>query len=302
MFFGDNVGHTIHRLTHKNSYSILYRPHGSCFDHFIRHLVSDLADKFFISNNIIVDDAINLIDGHNLTEVLTARLCVPYNFQMCSSVNRNIEATLTNHIPLIYLAHSKEDLIDIENNLLGRYPYIVLIANKALYDIAIQLDIDKTRLFYHPFSVQDNLENKTIKNNEPSVDVSIFLGGQDPNQVQTITNKLNTNNISTTIIPNYFSSQHLIEAFSKTRVVVELNPTNIYNTIYSINCGIPSIIYNKERIGNKDYIYSSFNEMVDKIKYLISNKLSLPKIGFADDSSTDIKTILENINNRGLII
>lgn len=302
MFFGDNVGHTIYRLTHKNSYSILYRPHGSCFDHFIRHLVSNLADKFFISNNIIVDDAINLIDGHNLTEVLTTRLCVPYNFQMCSSVNRNVEATLTNHIPLIYLAHSKEDLIDIENNLLGRYPYIVLIANKALYDIAIQLDIDKTRLFYHPFSVQDDLENKTIRNNEPSVDVSIFLGGQDPNQVQTITNKLNANNISTTIIPNYFSSQHLIEAFSKTRVVVELNPTNIYNTIYSINCGIPSIIYNKERIGNKDYIYSSFNEMVDKIKYLISNNLSLPKIGFPDDASTDIKTILENINNRGLII
>lgn len=302
MFFGDNVGHTIRRLTHTKSYNILYRPHGSCFDHFIRHIVSKFTDRFFISNQVKVDDAVNLIDATNLEEVLLTRICAAYNFQMCSNVNKNLDATLTNHIPLVYLVHTKEDLVDIENNLLGRYPYILLIANKALYDIAQKLSIDKDRIFYIPFAVQDNLDTRVEKSITPEVDVSIFLGGQDHTQVENITKRLGAANLTTKIIHNDFSSKQLLQVFSNTKVLVELNPVNIYNTIYAINCGTHALIYNKEHSGNPEYIYRNFDEMIEKIKNFISQSPPLPNMGFSAEGSSDIGLVLENINNRGLII
>lgn len=302
MFFGDNVGHTIRRLTHKTKYNILYRPHGSCFDHFIRHLVYKFTDRFFISNNVSVDNAVNLIDGRSVAEVLNTRLCVPYNFQICSNVNKNLDATLTNHIPLVYLVHTKEDLIDLDNNLLGRYPYVALIANKSLFDLSKKLNIDHDRIFYIPFAVQDSLDLKIDRANAPSVDVSILLGGQNIDQVNNISKRLQSANLTTKILPNNFTSQSLMEAFSNTKVMVELNPVNIYNTIYSINCGTHALIYNKEQIHNTSYIYRNFDEMVEKIKYFINQKPELPSMGFSETDASDIGTVLTNINNRGLII
>lgn len=302
MFFGDNVGHTIRRLTHKTKYNILYRPHGSCFDHFIRHLVSKFTDRFFISNKVSVDDAVNLIDGRSVEEVINTRLCAPYNFQICSNVNKNLDATLTNHIPLVYLVHTKEDLIDLDNNLLGRYPYVVLIANKSLWDLSKKLTIDPDRIFYIPFSVQDSLESKIDRTTAPSVDVSILLGGQNVDQVNSISKRLQAANLTTKILSNNFTSRSLSEAFATTKVMVELNPVNIYNTIYSINCGTHALIYNKEHTNNTEYIYRSFDEMVEKIKYFIDQKPELPTMGFVETGASDIEAVLTNINNRGLII
>jgi len=301
MFFGDNVGNTIQRLTNTSLYRILYRPHGSCFDHFIRHSVAQKTEKFFISNKVIVDKAINLIDSYSLEELLNTRLVVPYNFQMCSNVNKNIEATLTSHIPLIYLIHTKEDLIDLESNILGNYPYIMLIANKALYDIALSLDLDINRIFYLPFTVQDDLENR-IQNKGKTVDVSIFLGGQDIKQTTSIVNRLKNLNLKVNICRNNFSSNTLINIFETSKIIIELNPTNIYNIIYSINCGTPALIYNKDHQGKQDYVYRDFDEMVSKITHFTNNTTSLPKIGFAEEGASDIDSILENINNRGLAL
>lgn len=301
MFFGDNVGNTIQRLTHTSAYNILYRPHGSCFDHFIRHIVKPKTDRFFISNRVIVDDAVNLIDSYNLEQLLNTRLIVPYNFQICSNVNKNIEATLTSHLPLVYVVHSKEDLIDIENNILGYYPYIIFIANKALYDIAMSLDIDKERVFYNPFEIQDDLDQK-IQPIDKSIDVSIFVGGQDIKQIKNIAEKLQRANLNIEICPNHFSTKALIEVFQRSKVILELNPINIYNIIYSINCGVPALIYNKDHQGNQEYIYKNFDEMISKINHFINNNKKLPKIGFSNEGSTQIDCILENINNRGLII
>jgi hypothetical protein len=301
MFFGDNVGNTIQRLTNTDQYRILYRPHGSCFDHFIRHSVNSKTEKFFISNRVVVDNAINLIDSYSLEELLNTRLLVPYNFQICSNVNKNIEATLTSHTPLIYLIHTKEDLIDIENNILGNYPYIMLIANKALYDLSLSLDLDRDRVFYYPFSVQDDLDKK-IQQKEKTTDVSIFLGGQDIKQITPIADKLKKLNLKVNICRNNFTSKTLINVFETSKIILEINPTNIYNVIYSINCGTPALIYNKDHEGNQDYIYRNFDEMISKITFFINKKTDLPKIGFANDGASEIEQILSNINNRGLIL
>lgn len=302
MFFGDNVGNTIQRITHIDSYRILYRPHGSCYDHFIRNAIASKTEKFFLSNKVIVDNAINLLDSHNLQEFLNNRLLVPYNFQLCSNVNKNLEATLTYHLPLVYLIHSKEDLLDIEGGLLGYYPYVLFIANKTLYDLAVKMDIDQEKVFYSPFSVQNNLTDKIDHSLEKTIDVAIFIGAQDITSVKNITDKLDKMNLKTKIYSNDYSTKTLAEIFSSSKMVLELNPSNIYNIIYSINCGVPAIIYNKNHTGNQDYVYRNFEDMIEKIKHFTTTPSTLPLIGFSDDGARPIEEMLETINQKGLIL
>lgn len=302
MFFGDSITNTIQRLSSRTKYSILYRPHGSCYDHYIRHIVNDYTDRFFISNKVVVDNAINMPDDYtDINKLLVTRLLAPYNFQICSNVNKNLEVTLASHLPLVYAVHGEEDLVDVENNILGKYPYLLFISNPRLYKIAMSLNIKKEKIFYHPFTVQNNLETK-IKNTEKTVDISIFLGGQNLQQTKAIADKLQKLNFSVDILEkNNFSSNNLQHVFERSKIIVELNPYNIYNIIYAINCGTPGIIYTKH--GTEDpYIFHNFDEMVSKIVYFLKlNKKPQPIIADQDNSSP-INEILANINNQGLIL
>lgn len=302
MFFGDSITNTIQRLSCKTKYSILYRPHGSCYDHYIRHIVKDYADRFFISNKVVVDDAINTTDDYtNIEKLIVSRLLAPYNFQISSNVNKNLDVTLASHLPLIYAVHSEDDLVDVENNILGKYPYVLFICNSSLYKIATSLNIEKTKIFYHPFAVKNNLETK-IQDIEKTIDVSIFLGGQNLQQTQAIAEKLKKLNFSVNILEkNNFSSNNLINVFEKSKIIVELNPYNIYNIVYAINCGTPGIIYSKNN-NDDPYTFSNFDNMVSKIVYFLkSNKKPEPIISNQDYMSS-INEMLQNINNQGLIL
>lgn len=301
MFFGDNVKNTIQRLLNNKRFNILYRPHGSCYDHYITHSIKEYTRRLFISNNVQADNCINTVESKDLDDLIETRLCAGYNFQIAHYVNKNVEAVLVDHSPLIYVAHTKEDVHDIKNNILGLYPYTVLVSNENLFQYAKNLEIDN--LFYNRYEVKDDLDkNRNVDQSNKEYDVGIFKGGQDQNQLDAIISKISKLNLKVKVIPNNYTTKALSEIFDNTKMIIELNPINIYNIIYSINCGLPSIIYNKEQATNTSYTFSNMEEMIGKIKNFLSSQNELPQIGFNPKDSTDFFTILSAINSKGLIL
>ncbi len=305
MFFGYNVGSTIHRVV-DSTINILYEPINPVIDNFVSNLWSNN------NTNLIVE---SLDTGSRADNMLVMPVIdKPYLYYDCWLGTEKIAQPVDfMHLPAII--HVTNPLT-LEKTTYQKYRNLLFVCydEDTLRYLTKELGLSKCYML--PPVLANDFVSKAVSLDTKTIDLTILQNNYDASKLEQIVNVIRNSipNLKVEISQPISTNNYISNMFSHSKIIFSLDPISIIEAKYAMcfgtfllggdnrNIQYPGLIYQTTNIEEiiktinsllSDYV-TFFNRLsLEKNKLLLSNNIDIVK--------NNIQQILHAILDRNTI-